>query len=211
MFTSNVTPSLASFDHADVLVGDSVSGPNHGDAARVTADSQNLLGSELGASGALAPSGVRAVSSLGHHVGAVVSRGPKKQMVGIDAGAHIALVTDPHPVGDRSVRKLPCYPMRGVVSAFPPNLTVTSRSADTTGPQHAAVLIGRRRVVPESLGQRPMTGNKKPFILGGSHISTSNAVIGQGRCRRLRVARPAHSTTTARNGHSSHSGESAHG
>src|SRR5215475_1439016 len=65
-------------------------------------------------------------SSLAHLFDCIVSRSTKKQVVQLNAIAHIAMVTNLHPVWNRPIGSTPDNTMRAFHRIFwPPDLTIT--------------------------------------------------------------------------------------
>lgn len=187
---SEVAPSQASLDSADVRLRYSVLTRDGALRTGIRANCQNLTGGKLDVS-------VREdarTTPLGYHVAGVVRGGPQEQMIDVQAGWSVALMASQHAIWDWSARRNPGQPMRALQSAIPLDQAISAVGETLADPQCAALRIWRSGVVRKNLRKRPMTGATESFSLFGSHYGTSSAVLGQGRCRRFSVARPEHYT-----------------
>ena len=89
------------------------------------------------------------------HILKIVCLRAKKQMVGIDAGADIAVMADKQACGDGTVSKFPSGSVSGNVVS---KMTATANHAITIRgrralPQNAAIRIGRRKMWREAFEQ----------------------------------------------------------
>lgn len=109
------------------------------------------------------------VASLPQHVSRVVLRRPEKEMAGIYAGSHIAMVAHKQPGGDGAIVQLPRNPVGAKVRLtsapgrpyFPVPLSVTVRL-----PYPALTWAAFFHLRPEPFGERFHRGNIATFAAG---------------------------------------------
>lgn len=177
---SNVTPILASLDQTDARARDAVLKGYNRIRARICTDVPHLLSGQERMALCLS----LCLPILHNHVESVIRVCPEKQVIDVDTGAIIASMADHETAGYGSILYFP----RKTVGSFLLPLPVQHAVAkfNYSRPQHASVFIRRRTIMCKSLGKRPMTGTGKYLSLIGSHSGTSNAAVGQGRCRRYK-------------------------
>lgn len=194
--SAELAPSFVQLDAANLCLADLV---RRGDCilgSGVRPNGDHLLWGKL-RRGMTASSGL---APLRRPVGCVFNGRSKKEMIQRAARPRVAPMANADSLWNRTSRLHP-HESVGFVRLPAPFDAAISANIKAARPKRTPLVVRRRDIARQSLSKRPVTRATKPLYFGGSHISTSNAVIGQGRCRRLRVARPAHSTSSARNGH----------
>lgn len=118
--------------------------------SRTGTDDPNSLRSQFGMGVPLPASR----ASFRYHVASIIDIRPEPQVIGIDAPSIVAtwaVMADAHTVGDRPTHKLPCNPMRSVVSTVAPDSPV-AMGIDQADPQPAR--FGALNVHPKPSLQR---------------------------------------------------------
>ncbi len=187
---SDVLPDLPQLYAAYLSLMNSVFSSDVFLSAKVCADSKNLRG------GQLSPAVFNSLRlpSLCNHVRHICRMSVEPKVIDVDVSSDVAFVANKPPGRDRAIRLFPNETMHPVHSSLP--IIGSVSPAHCAQPQATPSCVRFRCVMRETFGKRPMTRADKSLSFGGSHISTSHAVVGQGRCRRSSVARPAHSITT---------------
>ncbi len=123
-------------------------------------------------------------STLTIHVGSIVFSFAKKQMVWVDAMAHIALVANHKAIRDFAIVKHVRYAMRQVSALWRANACIAVFGMDSTIPQPAIICSKRGDVLPEQPGETKRGGAAFAASWGIiTHVVSSLLAIGQSRGR----------------------------
>lgn len=190
-----MSPCSAVLDVAYVRLSYPIFCGNSALRAGIGADGENLLHREFRTIMRLSVG--KAAASFAHSVGHVVGLRTKEQVCGIDARRRVATMARNLTGGNWPSRQFPRQSMRSTLSATPSKPTIAV-SVNSALPQNAPISIGMGGIICEAFRKRTVTWAAREPTRISSHFSTSNAVVGQGRCRRYSVARPAHFSTNGR-------------
>lgn len=188
-----MTPSQASLDPADMRLRNTICSSDGALWATVRTNSQNITGRKPD---------VTVRDSAGttlfyNHVARIIRDRSKEQVVDVYAGRDVAPVADHQAIRDRPMRQGPRQPMCAFQSSVPLDQPISAMRERLSGPKRTPLRVLHGSVVGKCLLKSPAFWAPKSFSLGGSHHGTSNAAVGQGRCRRFSVARPAHNITAS--------------
>ena len=123
-------------------------------------------------------------SALAVHIGSIVFGFAKKQMVWVDAMAHIALVANHKAIRDFAVVKHVRYAMRQISALWRANACIAGLGMDSAIPQPAIIYSERGDVLPKQSGETKRGGAAFAASWGIIiHVVSSLLAIGQSRGR----------------------------
>jgi hypothetical protein len=203
---SHMSPQLPSLNAGDQVVGNAVSSGEFSARGSALQDSANVIWSQYGAAIALSNGESVADGRVSHEVivaaplpvavCGIVGIGAKEQMVGVQAGAHVALMADDLTRRDGAVRGRPCQSMSSPDFPIPLHLPVTFTVAGEKPKQASGVRLRDGMLFKLA----PQRGVVQGFV---SHLIAvlSRSLVRVGIAPSTRF-RPVFSTSNCRRGES---------